>query len=159
MSYVQKNLGKDEQIVYCAKKHWYILFGPIVGLLIGWMFSLILESWAGFIAVAIIAAFLMARYFLDEFVVTNKRIVMKTGVLSLSIDEAPLSKINYVNVHKSFWGRILGFGTIYCKLQPNPGKPDMDISPTLKSSDLRYSTKHQLVDNGRTNSLKTRFFT
>jgi uncharacterized membrane protein YdbT with pleckstrin-like domain len=48
----------------------------------------------------------------SEFVITNKRIIMKTGLISRKTFEMNLQKIESVNVDQSFWGRLLGFGTV-----------------------------------------------
>ena len=48
----------------------------------------------------------------DEFAITNKRIIVKTGFLSRKTLEMNLSKIESVNVDQSILARILGFGTI-----------------------------------------------
>ena len=44
--------------------------------------------------------------------ITNKRIIMKTGLISRKTFEMNLQKIESVNVDQSFWGRLLGFGTV-----------------------------------------------
>ena len=54
----------------------------------------------------------MIRQMTSEFVITNKRIIMKTGLISRKTFEMNLQKIESVNVNQSFWGRILGFGTV-----------------------------------------------
>jgi len=48
----------------------------------------------------------------SEFVITNKRIIMKTGLISRKTFEMNLQKIESVNVDQTFWGRLLGFGTV-----------------------------------------------
>ena len=48
----------------------------------------------------------------DEFVVTNKRIIVKTGIFSRKTLEMNLNKIESVNVDQSIFGRMFGYGTI-----------------------------------------------
>ncbi|MBK8659832.1 MAG: PH domain-containing protein [Bacteroidetes bacterium] len=48
----------------------------------------------------------------DEFVVTNKRLICKTGLISRKTLEMNLNKIETVNVDQSILGRLLGYGTI-----------------------------------------------
>ena len=48
----------------------------------------------------------------DEFVITNNRVVVKTGIISRYTFEMNLNKIETVNVDQSIMGRIFGFGTI-----------------------------------------------
>ncbi|PKP13316.1 MAG: hypothetical protein CVU08_05870 [Bacteroidetes bacterium HGW-Bacteroidetes-3] len=54
---------------------------------------------------------LIDRY-TDEFAITNKRVIIKTGLISRKTFEMNHSKIESVNVDQSILGRILGYGTI-----------------------------------------------
>ena len=90
--YVDNNLIKDEHVVYETKYHWKIFFS------LSGIFTL-------FIAPA------LARWS-DEFVVTNKRVIIKTGIVSRKTLEMNLNKIESVNVDQSIMGRLLGYGDI-----------------------------------------------
>ena len=48
----------------------------------------------------------------DEFAVTNKRIIVKTGLIARQTLEMNLSKIESVNVDQSIIARIFGYGSI-----------------------------------------------
>ena len=48
----------------------------------------------------------------DEFAITNKRVIVKTGLIRRRTVELNLTKIESVNVNQSILGRILGFGSI-----------------------------------------------
>jgi uncharacterized membrane protein YdbT with pleckstrin-like domain len=91
-SYVDNNLIRDEVVVYETKYHWKIFFS-LVG-----FFTL-------FIAPAL-------KRWSDEFVVTNKRVIIKTGLLSRKTFEMNLNKIESVNVDQSLAGRWMGYGTL-----------------------------------------------
>ena len=91
-SYVDNNLIKDEVVVYETKYHWKIFF-TLSGL-----FTL-------FVAPA------LSRWS-DEFVVTNKRIIVKTGIFSRRTLGMNLNKIESVNVDQNIFGRMFGYGTI-----------------------------------------------
>ena len=90
--YVDNNLIKDEHVVYETRYHWKIFF-TFFGL-----FTL-------FIGPAL-------KRWSDEFVVTNKRVIVKTGLISRRTLEMNLNKIESVNVDQSIMGRMLGYGTI-----------------------------------------------
>ena len=90
--YVDNNLIKDEHVVYETKYHWKIFFS------LSGIFTL-------FIAPA------LARWS-DEFVVTNKRVIIKTGIISRKTLEMNLNKIESVNVDQSIMGRLLGYGDV-----------------------------------------------
>lgn len=92
MSYVVDNLLKNERIVYEARLHWTIFFRLRA------LFTL-------FIAALIERA-------ASEFAVTNRRVMIKVGLIQRRTLELNLSKVESIEVEQSFWGRILGFGSI-----------------------------------------------
>lgn len=46
------------------------------------------------------------------FVITNKRVIMKTGLLSISQSEVRVDDIRGVNLQRGLWQRIIGTGNI-----------------------------------------------
>ena len=91
-SYVQKNLIPGEQVVYEARLHWIIFFS-LHAILTLWIRPFI-DRWT------------------SEFAITNKRVIMKIGLIWRKSLEMNLSKIESVNVDQTIMGRILGYGTI-----------------------------------------------
>ena len=47
------------------------------------------------------------------FVVTDKRVVAKTGVFSVNMSEVRIEDIRGVNLRQSLWQRIIGAGTVF----------------------------------------------
>ena len=91
-SYVQSNLIKSERVVYEAKLHW-IVFVSLRGI-----FTLFLIPFI--------------ERLTSEFAITNKRIIIKVGLISRRTLEMNLGKVESINVDQSIMGRILGYGTI-----------------------------------------------
>jgi uncharacterized membrane protein YdbT with pleckstrin-like domain len=91
-SYANNHLIKDESIAFETKLHWTTIFT------LRSLFTLTLAFW-------------FARW-LSEFVITNRRIIIKTGFIARETFEMNLSKIESVNVDQSFMGRILNYGSI-----------------------------------------------
>lgn len=91
-NYVDNNLVAGEKVIYETKLHW-VLFFHLKALL------------TLFIAPTIQRA-------TSEFVITNKRVVIKVGWFNRDAYEMNLSKIESVNIHQPFIARILGYGTI-----------------------------------------------
>jgi uncharacterized membrane protein YdbT with pleckstrin-like domain len=91
-NYIQENLIKDEQIEFETTYHW-IIFCNLRAI-----FTLFIAP-------------MLDRYS-DEFAITNKRIIVKTGLISRKTLEMNLNKIESVNVDQSILGRMLGYGTI-----------------------------------------------
>ena len=91
-NYVQQNLSAGEQVVYEAKLHW-IIFVSLKALLTLFIAPLIAVS-------------------TTEFAITNKRVIIKVGLVSRRTLEMNLNKIESVNVNQGILGRLLGYGTI-----------------------------------------------
>ena len=47
-----------------------------------------------------------------EYVITNKKVILKSGILSRDALELILSKCEGLRINQSIMGRILGFGSI-----------------------------------------------
>lgn len=90
--YVEDNLVKDENVVYEAKLHW-ILFVSLRALIT--------------LFIAPIIAFTTS-----EFAITNKRVIIKVGLIRRRTLEMNLQKIESVNINQGILGRMLGYGTI-----------------------------------------------
>jgi uncharacterized membrane protein YdbT with pleckstrin-like domain len=120
MSYVDANLLENEQVMYRTRLHWKVfvpplLFAAVVALPLAWM--ALSDRWNGFawIPVVIVLVWLIAALVkrqTSEFVVTNKRVLMKTGVFTVRSIELLLSKVEAIAVHQSLAGRMLGYGDI-----------------------------------------------
>lgn len=91
-NYVNNHLIRDEQVMYETDYHW-IIFISIKAVLTLFIKPMI-ERWT------------------SEFAITNKRVIIKTGLVSRKTIEMNLLKIESVNVDQSILGRILGFGDI-----------------------------------------------
>ena len=90
--YVAINLIAGERIEYETTYHWVIFLSFRA------IFTLFISP-------------IMDRY-TDEFAITNKRVVIKTGLISRKTVELNLNKIESVNVDQTIMGRIFGFGNI-----------------------------------------------
>ncbi len=91
-NYVNQNLLTNEKVKYETRLHWKI-FITLSGLLTLFIYPLVKRN-------------------TSEFVITNMRVILKTGWISRKSFEMNLNKIETVNVEQSIWGRMFGFGTI-----------------------------------------------
>lgn len=62
-------------------------------------------------AVAVIAGGIIRRFAI-EVAVSNRRVLMKTGLLSRRSIEVLLPKVESIGINESFLGRILGYGSV-----------------------------------------------
>ena len=64
------------------------------------------------------------------YVLTSRRVIQVTGVLSKRSFDSSLEKINDINLSQSFWGRLLGYGTL----------------SVMTASEMGFSSMHNLAD-------------
>ena len=120
MSYIDRNLLAGERVVFRTRLHWKLLVGPLLFLLatcvpVAWLY--LQGPWtigvllAPALGLLVLAAAIVKRQSSD-FAVTNKRVMMKTGVLSTRSVELLLGKIEAIAVNQSLGGRLFGYGNI-----------------------------------------------
>jgi len=114
MSFIEKNLSNNEQIVYRGKIHWYIYLRCIFFFILGLLTSGVSVALAGFLFFIGIVSFFLALMLASstEFAVTNKRVVLKTGVLKRKLIELQLNKSEGLKIEQGIVGRVFNFGTI-----------------------------------------------
>ncbi len=102
MSYIHKRLAPGEAIVRRGQFHWLSHFWA-------WMALLVL----GVVVVGIVIWLReMVRLNTTDFVVTNRRIVLKSGIINVDVDEMNLSSIEGSHIDQSILGRIFGYGRL-----------------------------------------------
>jgi uncharacterized membrane protein YdbT with pleckstrin-like domain len=115
MSYVESNLLPNEQITYRARLHRIIYLFPSIVLVIAVLVAL-LGGWIAGAVVGVIGLVLLVppwiRSTSSEFAITNKRVLIKVGLIRRHSLELLLQKVEGIGVDQGVLGRILGYGTI-----------------------------------------------
>ena len=150
MSYVENNLVSGENVMYCARLHWIVLLFPgIVSAFLGlpglmWLavglFSKKDSSTdgmvgMGFVLIVIGALFLLygiLRKNSAEFAVTNKRVILKTGVVKRRTAEMFLQKVESIGVDQSILARIFNYGTVTVRGTGGTLEPFSHVSHALE---------------------------
>ena len=116
MGYVENNLLPNEQVTYRAKLHG-IIYGFSASVFA--IAILVVALGGGLIAgsaIAAVGALLLLppwiRSTSSDFAITNKRVLIKVGLIRRHSLELLLQKIEGIGVDQGILGRILGFGTI-----------------------------------------------
>jgi uncharacterized membrane protein YdbT with pleckstrin-like domain len=91
-NYVQDNLNKGEKLVYEAGLHWVIYL-----------------SLRSLLTLFIAPAIEMST---SEFALTNKRLIIKIGLISRRTLEINLQRLESINIDQGIFGRMLGYGTV-----------------------------------------------
>jgi uncharacterized membrane protein YdbT with pleckstrin-like domain len=134
LSYVEKHLIPGETIQYQTKLHWIVMLGHVA---IAAVFELLAVAflvaafskpagakampshgavyWGAlicFLAGAVLFCIGLLKRNVTEMAVTNKRVIVKSGLVDRRTTEILLSRIESVVVDESAMGRILGYGTV-----------------------------------------------
>jgi uncharacterized membrane protein YdbT with pleckstrin-like domain len=153
LSYAEKNLVVGETLVYQTRHHWIVLLGPVLlGLVLeipGMAFlveSVVYKApkhsksgkavlsagglaMLGLLLLVVGAAILvygLAKRNATEMAVTNKRVLIKTGLASRRTLDLMLSRVESIGVEETFLGRILGYGSVI--VRGTGGTPEVFLS-------------------------------
>lgn len=117
LNYSKNSLLEGEQIIAAAKWSPFIYAIPILVLLFGLFmlfFDVSFEGGATISVVFFILLLLLVRIscYYSEFVITNKRVIVKAGIIIRSAFELKNEMLESVSVYQGIFGRIFKFGTI-----------------------------------------------
>ncbi len=123
MGYPTKLLSAGEVIKVDLKPHWLYFLGPatvtIVSIIVAILVVLAWDvSWASwFVAIAIIvgACWLVGRFvrwLSTYFVITNDKVIYRSGVFKRSGVQIPLERVNSVNFEQNLFERMVGAGDL-----------------------------------------------
>jgi uncharacterized membrane protein YdbT with pleckstrin-like domain len=138
MAYLDSLLGRDEQILYVARQHIFVLIANIfteltliailvaAGVASNMAFDTASVTFGGItasnlillICVAISVVVLISgfvdymRWTSEQYVVTDRRVIQIHGLLNKRVIDSSLEKINDVELRQSLVGRMMNFGTV-----------------------------------------------
>jgi uncharacterized membrane protein YdbT with pleckstrin-like domain len=149
VGYTESLLATNEQILYRTKQHWMApIFGTIAGVLVlvgGVVLFVVqltmgtdgfvgvlrtLAFWAS-IALTIVGVGMVGysyiQWWVEDYAVTNQKVMKVAGLLNKRTSGAALEKINDVIMEQGPLGRMLGYGTL-------------KVATASDSTDLVYET-------------------
>ena len=128
VAYPDDLLVEDEQVVVHRHPHWKMLVVPVVVLLLvvgvaSFLAAVVsAQSWApwawlglavaGLALVGRFTVFPVVRWRTTHFVVTDRRVLVREGVLTRQGMDIPLRRISSVQFRQSLVERMLGAGTL-----------------------------------------------
>lgn len=148
MGFPENILDNDEKVVRNLRPHWRKVAGPVVlapivvGLAsYGW-FSLPDDSarkvlrWVILAAALVILIWWSVRPFLfwltTRYVVTDRRVLMRHGVLSRNGRDVPLTRVNDVSFNRSVVERLFGSGTLVIESAGDRGQVALSDVPHVE---------------------------
>jgi uncharacterized membrane protein YdbT with pleckstrin-like domain len=131
MGYIESNLAPGETLAYRTGCHWIVMFWPLLGgLVLGFFgFALFAGGWVatrnggryegamvwgglGLLFAASLVGGGIIRWLATKVGVSNKRVLIRTGLFSRRSIEVLLPKVESIGVEEPLVGRILGYGTV-----------------------------------------------
>lgn len=138
MSYITKNLVPGEKLLFETRHHWIVLLGPLVAsllldaagiaCLVGFAMSssgssagflssipqqaLLIGGLVFLVVSAVVLGYGVMKRNATEMAVTDRRVLIKTGIGSRRTLDMMLAKVESIGVEETLWGRTLGYGSV-----------------------------------------------
>lgn len=143
MSYVNKHLMSSETIIYQTKLNWTEYNKGVVIILIGLIFSSSTgTSGYPFVMLGIIVlGMTYLRIKSSEFVITDKRVLIKVGILKTKSLETMLNKVEGIHVEQGIIGKLVDSGSIIIKGTGGTNNPFSNID---KPFEFRNAVNEQI---------------
>jgi uncharacterized membrane protein YdbT with pleckstrin-like domain len=163
MGYPTKLLADDESIQYELKPHWRGLVVPVIVLLVTlglgiWLIAKFDSSgvrWTVLIIMLLVLVVAVVRPFLywmtTQYVITDHRIIVRTGLISRSGRDMPLSRVNDVSFKKSATERFLNCGTLMIESAGTQGQLIISSVPDVEDIQREIYRLHDEDDERRRN--------
>ena len=164
MSYAEKHLIAGETVQYETRLHWIVMLGhALIAAVLAFIAIAFLvtspSSWQGakvatprgvMYWAALICLMLGAIFFCigllkrnaTEMAVTNKRVIVKSGIANRRTIELLLPRIESIAVEEPALGRLLGYGTVI--VRGTGGTPEV-FSQIARPLEFREQVQRQIA--------------
>ncbi|MFC6236861.1 PH domain-containing protein [Longivirga aurantiaca] len=168
MGYPTKLLADDESIVYELKPHWRALVMPVIVLLVTLAVGIFAIAswdnpglrWTVLVVMLLVLVIWVLRPFLywftTQYVITDHRIIVRTGLISRSGRDMPLSRVNDVSFKKGAIERFLNCGTLMIESAGTQGQLIISSVPDVEDIQREIYRLHDEDDERRRNRPSSR---
>ena len=122
MGQVDKYLLPSERAVVVARRHWAVMLREFMEVALVWLilFLLLGLTDSGFLGLVSVFFLLFSavwlgwdiiNWYVEEFAVTDKRVLLVSGLFIRKVAIMPLIKVTDLTYKRDLLGRILGYGT------------------------------------------------
>ena len=155
MAFYDELLVPGEQVSVHAHPHWKVLIGPVLVLLVtlgvaGYLAALLparpAPTWAGpaigVVALIVVVWFTLRpliRWRTTHFVVTTRRVLMRTGLITRRGVDIPIRRINSVEFRQNLLERMLGCGTLVVESASDEPLEFEDVADVEQVHSLLYA--------------------
>lgn len=161
MAYPKKLLADDESIVYELRPHWRVLIVPFLWFVVtlgagSYLLARFDNStfrWIVGGVMLILLVILVVRPFVfwwsTQYVFTDHRIIIRTGVVARKGRDMPLSRVNDVSFSHSFVERFLNCGTLMVESAGTQGQMIIEGVPNVEAIQRDIYRLHDEDDERR----------
>jgi uncharacterized membrane protein YdbT with pleckstrin-like domain len=127
VEYLKRQLGTNEKILYTERHHWIFAVSEMIKWIVFAVVVLVVlillkswwpgHSWMNWLFIVLVVplvriAWGFLSWRMNVYVLTNRRVVEVTGVLSKQVSDSSLEKLTDVVLRQSIFGRVMGYGDI-----------------------------------------------
>jgi uncharacterized membrane protein YdbT with pleckstrin-like domain len=121
--HVFRYLLPSERCVFAVRRHIAILLLPAVPVVVGLVIAFGLDTalppdapyirdivWFAWLGLLVWFGWKVSEWWVERFVVTDRRIILTSGILTKKVGMMPLAKVTDMSYQRPVVGRILGYG-------------------------------------------------
>ncbi len=157
MTFPPKLLNEGEEVVLDLHPHWWFLTAPVAAVVVVLVATIAAAAasaptWAviALAAVLVIAViWLLARYArwaTTSLVLTNHRLVHRTGIIAKSGVEIPLDHINDISYRQTIFERMIGAGDVVVE---SAGKTSQEVFEDLPKPGRIQNEIYRQIEAGK----------
>ena len=167
MPYPEKMLNDGESVTVDLHPHWWFFAAPVVALLGAIAIGIVVlvgtddgsdvRNWLGLVSLALIvisAIWLIARYLqwgTTNFVVTNDRVIFRSGVIAKHGIEIPLERVNNVMISQRILERMLSTGDLMIE---SGGEDGQQRFTDIREPDRVKNLIHAMINENERNAFR-----
>lgn len=163
MAYPQKLLTDGERIEYEMRPHWRALVLPALALILlvfatVFVLSAMPPEWDVVrwivLGIAVVLLFMwvlapLVRWATTQYVITNRRLIVRSGIVARQGRDMPLIRVNDVHFAYSVIDRILGCGTLIVESAGESGQLVIKAVPDVEMIQREVFRLHEADDKRR----------
>lgn len=150
-----KRLADGERVVHDLHQHWVKLVGPAVLLVLtvglgGFLAALASQQWLrlviGVAALVVVVVWVLRpflRWYTTTYTLTDRRILIRGGILTKSGHDLPLRRIVDVAFRHTLWQRMYGAGTLILESAGEQGQVVLTAVPSVQDV---YRDLYEILD-------------
>jgi membrane protein YdbS with pleckstrin-like domain len=157
VAFPTKLLNEGEQVILDLHPHWWYLTPPVAAVVVALVATIVVSTGTGLSWLAYILAGLLllsvlwlllryARWATTSLVLTNHRLVHRSGILAKNGREIPLDHINDISYRQRIFERMIGAGDVVIE---SAGERGQEVFADLPKPGRIQNEIYRQIDAGK----------